>query len=80
MDMLFSIAEIKADFSNYEPLLLEEKEIILEEGTYHIGKGAVIRFVGVKNKRSGIMSTALLQDKFCILGEAVTILERRFIL
>lgn len=68
MDMLFSIAEIKADFSNYEPLLLEEKEIILEEGTYHIGKGAVIRFVGVKNKRSGIMSTALLQDKFCILG------------
>lgn len=48
MDMLFSIAEIKADFSNYELLLLEEKEIILEEGKYHRGKGSVIRFVGIK--------------------------------
>jgi len=48
IDMLFSTAEIAADFSNYEILLLEEKEIILEEGKYHIGKGSVIRFVGRK--------------------------------
>lgn len=46
--MLFSIAEIAADFENYEILLLEEKEIILDEGKYHIGKGSVIRFVGRK--------------------------------
>lgn len=48
IDMLCSIAEIKADFENYEPLLLEERIIELEEGKYHIGQGAVIRFVGRK--------------------------------
>ena len=48
IDMLFSSAEIVADFKNYEILLLEEKEIILDEGKYHIGKGSVIRFVGRK--------------------------------
>ncbi len=47
-DMLFSTLEIAADFENYEILLLEEKEIKLEEGKYHIGKGSVIRFVGRK--------------------------------
>ncbi|WP_281324039.1 class I SAM-dependent methyltransferase [Flavobacterium sp. IMCC34518] len=47
-NMLFSTAEIAADFENYEILLLEEKEITLEEGKYHIGKGSVIRFVGRK--------------------------------
>lgn len=44
-DMLFSTLEIAADFENYEILLLEEKEIELEEGKYHIGQGSVIRFV-----------------------------------
>jgi SAM-dependent methyltransferase len=48
IDMLFSLAEIKADFENYEILLLEEDEIILEEGKYHNGKGAVVRFAGRK--------------------------------
>jgi SAM-dependent methyltransferase len=48
IDMLFSIVEIAAYFENYDTLLLEEKEIILEEGNYHIGKGSVIRFVGRK--------------------------------
>lgn len=48
IDMLFSIAEIEADFENYEILVLEEKEIISDEGKYHIGKGSVIRFVGRK--------------------------------
>lgn len=47
-NMLFSTLEIAADFENYEILLLEEKEITLEEGKYHIGKGSVIRFVGRK--------------------------------
>lgn len=48
IDMLFSTAEIATDFENYEIILLEEKEIILEEGKYHIGKGSAIRFVGRK--------------------------------
>ncbi|MCQ4141900.1 bifunctional 2-polyprenyl-6-hydroxyphenol methylase/3-demethylubiquinol 3-O-methyltransferase UbiG [Chryseobacterium sp. EO14] len=46
--MLFSTEELKEDFSNYEILLLEEKEIVLSEGLYHNGTGSVIRFVGRK--------------------------------
>jgi len=48
IDMLYSKEEITADFANYEMLLLTEEEIVLNEGKYHIGKGAVIRFVGRK--------------------------------
>jgi len=46
--MLFSMDELKADFSNYEIIELEEKEIELSEGLFHNGKGSVIRFVGRK--------------------------------
>ena len=46
--MLFSIDELKADFSNYEIIELEEKEIELSEGLFHNGQGSVIRFVGRK--------------------------------
>jgi 2-polyprenyl-3-methyl-5-hydroxy-6-metoxy-1,4-benzoquinol methylase len=46
--MLFSIEELKSDFSNYEMLELEEKEIELNEGMFHNGTGAVIRFTGRK--------------------------------
>lgn len=45
---LFSIDEIKADFANCKFIELEEKEIELNEGLYHNGKGSVIRFVAVK--------------------------------
>lgn len=48
IEMLFSIDEIKSDFDNYEILELEEKEIELKEGSFHNGKGSVIRFVGRK--------------------------------
>ena len=48
INMLFSVEEIKADFANYEISILEETEILLDEGSYHIGKGSVIRFVGRK--------------------------------
>ena len=48
-EMLFSIEEIKQDFSNYEVIELSEKEISLDEGQYHKGKSSVIRFVGKKN-------------------------------
>lgn len=46
--MLFSIAELKSDFDNYEIIELAEKEIELNEGLFHNGHGAVIRFVGRK--------------------------------
>lgn len=46
--LLFSIEEIKADFSDFEFLYLEELEIELNEGLFHNGKGAVIRFVAKK--------------------------------
>ena len=48
IDMLFSTDEIRSDFNNYEILELEEKEIELHEGSFHNGKGSVIRFVGKK--------------------------------
>lgn len=50
IDMLYSIEEIKSDFSNYETLILEEDEIELNEGKFHIGRGSVVRFVGRKIK------------------------------
>ena len=46
--MLFSIDELKSDFGNYEIIVLEEKEIELNEGIFHNGKGSVVRFVGRK--------------------------------
>jgi 2-polyprenyl-3-methyl-5-hydroxy-6-metoxy-1,4-benzoquinol methylase len=45
---LFSIDELKSDFTNYEIIKLTEKEIELSEGLFHNGKGSVIRFVGRK--------------------------------
>ena len=53
IDMLYSKGEIMADFGNYEVLMLEEEEIVLNEGKYHIGKGSVIRFVGRKKINDG---------------------------
>jgi hypothetical protein len=46
--MLFSTDELKTDFLNYETVELAEKEIELNEGLFHNGKGSVIRFVGRK--------------------------------
>lgn len=37
-------------------------------------------FTSEKFKGTGTMRTELLQDKVCILGEAVTVLEGQFIL
>lgn len=48
IDMLFSVAEIEADFAEYEILELAEQEIELHEGLYHNGIGSVIRFLGRK--------------------------------
>ena len=48
VNMLFSIEEICADFCNYDVLEMIETEIELNEGVFHNGQGAVIRFVGRK--------------------------------
>jgi len=48
IESLFSTDEIKSDFANYEIIELVEKEIELNEGIFHNGKGSVIRFVGRK--------------------------------
>ena len=50
IESLFSIEEIQSDFPNYGFIKLEEKEIELNEGLFHNGKGSVIRFVGRKNR------------------------------
>lgn len=46
--VLFSLDELRSDFSNYEVIELEEKEIELNEGAFHNGIGSVISFVGRK--------------------------------
>ena len=48
LDSLFAVEEIKSDFENYRIIELVEKEVELNEGTYHVGKGSVVRFVGRK--------------------------------
>ena len=47
-DTLVSIEEIKKEFVGFEFLLLEEKDIQLTEGLFHIGTGSVIRCVARK--------------------------------
>ncbi len=49
IDMLFSMEELKADFTHYEILELNETEVSLREGLFHNGTGSVIRLVGRKN-------------------------------
>lgn len=48
LGMLFSVEELASDFSRYDLLELEEKEIELKEGLYHNGLGSVVRLVGRK--------------------------------
>jgi 2-polyprenyl-3-methyl-5-hydroxy-6-metoxy-1,4-benzoquinol methylase len=51
IETLFSIDEIKSDFPNYEIIELVEKEIELNEGLYHNGKGSVVRFLGKRKNK-----------------------------
>jgi hypothetical protein len=45
---LTSLEEIKDDFKDFKVIKLEEMEVELNEGNYHIGKGMVVRFIGIK--------------------------------
>ena len=46
--MLFTVDMIKEDFSDFDPILLVQKEVILNEGLYHDGQATVVRFLGRK--------------------------------
>jgi len=46
--MLFSIDEIKYEYSSLKFQILKEETVELSEGKHHKGKAEVIRFVGVK--------------------------------
>lgn len=46
--LLFSKEMVLRDFKDFEIVSLEQDEVDLNEGNYHIGKGNVIRFVGIK--------------------------------
>ena len=46
--MLYSKEDLVLLFPKYNIILLEEKEVELNEGLYHVGRSSVIRYVGVK--------------------------------
>ena len=48
--MLYSLQEIKNDFIEMRTILLEEKNVFLNEGDKHSGEARVIRYVGEKIK------------------------------
>lgn len=48
IDMLFSIEQIQQDFTGFEIQTLDEREVLLNEGNCHNGKGSVLRFIGKK--------------------------------
>jgi len=43
--MLYSVEQLRADFSGAQILMLEETLTELDEGPYHRGEAAVIRLV-----------------------------------
>lgn len=48
LENLFSLEELKSDFKGFDIIKAEEREIELDEGRYHNGKGYVVRFVARK--------------------------------
>src|SRR5690606_27352328 len=48
-DMLFSQEMILSDFKGFKTLLLQEQEVMLQEGEFHNGMAHTIRFVGLKD-------------------------------
>lgn len=50
--MLYDLPMLQSDFGSLEILSLEEQEIELEEGKYHVGKAGVIRMLARKWMKS----------------------------
>lgn len=46
--MLYSLDEVRQDFSDFDELEGLETTVLLDEGPYHQGPGAVVRFFGQK--------------------------------
>lgn len=46
--MLYTVEELKKDFTNFEFLQLEEVTTELKEGNHHVGKAEVIRLLARK--------------------------------
>jgi hypothetical protein len=51
IEMLFTTETIKNDFPDFEILKLEEVEVELNEGSFHIGLAKLVRFIGRKTKK-----------------------------
>lgn len=47
-DMLMTLAKVQHEFRNLEPLLLQEVERDVVEGTLHSGRASVVQFIGRK--------------------------------
>ena len=47
-DLLASMEQIREEYPGIEIIELEQKEVILNEGVFHVGKGNVVRFLGRK--------------------------------
>lgn len=47
LDMLYSIEELKDDFSGLSELKIWEEDVELDEGELHQGKASVIRLIGI---------------------------------
>lgn len=48
LNMLYSVEEIKEDFSHLSELKVWKEELVLNEGNLHKGKSSVIRLIGRK--------------------------------
>jgi SAM-dependent methyltransferase len=48
LEMLYSLDEIKKDFSSLKSIILKEETINIEEGEKHSGEASVVGFVGEK--------------------------------
>jgi len=48
LNMLYSLEDIKSDFSNLETIAFKKELIELDEGIYHKGKASVIKYIGKK--------------------------------
>lgn len=47
-DMLLAVEDLREEFSNCDPLLLQEVEREVVEGEYHTGLASVVQFIGRK--------------------------------
>ena len=52
LDMLYSLDEIKSDFSEMQTIFLKKETITLNEGNKHTGEASIIRFISKKKSNA----------------------------